>query len=242
MSQEAYTIEVTNLSSRATEGDLYDFFSFSGAIDHVEIIRSGDYASTAYVTFKEPHALETAVLLSGATIMDQPVCITRWGHYDDHNFWQQTSWGIEEETVTTHVDAYQFNTTPREALTVAQDMVKTMLSKGYTLSKDALSKAKAFDESHQVSTTAVARVADLSKRIGLTDKINTSVGAVRSVDDTYHVSDTTKTVVSVTGKTAAKVTNAVVTSSYFSAGAMFVSDALTYAAKMAADLASHGRK
>lgn len=125
---------------------------------------------------------------------------------------------------------------------MAQDMVKTMLSKGYTLSKDALSKAKAFDESHQVSTTAVARVADLSKRIGLTDKINTSVGAVRSVDDTYHVSDATKTVVSVTGKTAAKVTNAVVTSSYFSAGAMFVSDAFTYAAKMAADLASHGRK
>lgn len=39
MSQEAYTIEVTNLSSRATEGDLYDFFSFSGAIDHIEIIR-----------------------------------------------------------------------------------------------------------------------------------------------------------------------------------------------------------
>lgn len=125
---------------------------------------------------------------------------------------------------------------------MAQDVVKTMLSKGYTLSKDALSKAKAFDESHQVSTTAVAHVADLSKRIGLTDKINAGVGTLRSVDDTYHVSETTKTVVSVTGRTAAKVTHAVVTSSYFSAGAMFVSDALTYAAKKAADLASHGRQ
>lgn len=31
--------------------------------NHV-VSRSGDYASTAYVTFKEAHALETAVLLS----------------------------------------------------------------------------------------------------------------------------------------------------------------------------------
>lgn len=39
MNQEAYTIEVTGLSPKATEKDLYDFFSFSGAIDHVEIVR-----------------------------------------------------------------------------------------------------------------------------------------------------------------------------------------------------------
>jgi hypothetical protein len=125
---------------------------------------------------------------------------------------------------------------------VAQDVVKTMLAKGYILSKDAFSKAKAFDESHKVSATAAARVADLSKQIGLTDKINAGVGALRSVDDTYHVSETTKTVASATGRTAVKVTNAIVTSSYFSAGAMFVSDALNRAAKVAADLASHGRK
>jgi hypothetical protein len=124
---------------------------------------------------------------------------------------------------------------------MTQDVVKTMLAKGYTLSKDALVKAKAFDESYKVSATAAARVADLSKQIGLTDKINEGVDALRSVDDTYHVSETTKAVVSATGRTAVKVTNAVVTSSYFSAGAMFVSDALTRAAKVAADLASHGR-
>lgn len=39
MNQEAYTIEVTGLSPKATEKDLYEFFSFSGAIDHVEIVR-----------------------------------------------------------------------------------------------------------------------------------------------------------------------------------------------------------
>uniref|UniRef100_A0A453D9N9 RRM domain-containing protein n=1 Tax=Aegilops tauschii subsp. strangulata TaxID=200361 RepID=A0A453D9N9_AEGTS len=36
-----------------------------GPIEHIDLIRSGGYGSTAYVTFKEPYALETAVLLSG---------------------------------------------------------------------------------------------------------------------------------------------------------------------------------
>lgn len=34
-----YTIEVTGLSPEATDKDVFDFFAFSGAIDHVEIIR-----------------------------------------------------------------------------------------------------------------------------------------------------------------------------------------------------------
>lgn len=127
-------------------------------------------------------------------------------------------------------------------MTIAQDVVKTMLAKGYVLSKDALARARAFDESHEVSATAAAKAAELSKRIGLTDRVSAGVGAIRSVDETYHVSDTTKTVATATGRTAAKVANSIVTSSYFSAGAMMVSDALNRAAKAAADLASHGRQ
>ncbi|WOK91599.1 binding partner of ACD11 1 [Canna indica] len=243
MSFGGYTVQVTSLSPSATEGDLYNFFSFSGAVEHIEIIRSGEYPSTAYVTFKEPHALETAVLLSGATIIDQPVCITRWGNYDEaSSFWDRPSWTVEDDTEFSTTREDHFSTTPGEAVTMAQEVVVKMISMGYQLSKDALVKAKAFDESHQVSATAAAKVADLSKRIGLTDKINAGVGAVRSVDDRYHVSGTTKTVISATGRTAATVANTVVSSSYFSAGALLVSDALSRAAKVAADLAKHGSK
>ncbi|XP_064956241.1 binding partner of ACD11 1-like isoform X2 [Musa acuminata AAA Group] len=205
MSLSGYTVEVTNLSPNATERDLYDFFSFSGAIEHIEIIRTGEYASTAYVTFRDPHALETAVLLSMPEV--------------NH-----------------------LNTTPREAVTMTQEVVKTMLAMGYELSKDALIKAKAFDESHHVTATAAAMVADLSNRSGLTDKINAGLNAVTSVDERYHLSATTKAVVSATTRTAANITNSVVSSSYFSAGALLVSDALNKAAKVAADLATHGAK
>uniref|UniRef100_A0A804RMQ0 RRM domain-containing protein n=1 Tax=Zea mays TaxID=4577 RepID=A0A804RMQ0_MAIZE len=231
MSETGHTVQVTNLSSRVSESDLYEFFSFSGPIEHVELIRSGEYGATAYVTFKERFALETAVLLSGATIVDQPVCITYWGQPEEtFNFWDRPTWEVEEEIEYT------------EALTVAQDIVKTMLAKGYVLSKDALAKARAFDESRGLTAAAAAKAAELSKRIGLTDRVSAGVGAMRSVDETYRVTETTKTVATATGRTAAKVVNGIVTSSYFSAGAMMLSDALTRAAKAAADLAAHGRQ
>lgn len=125
-------------------------------------------------------------------------------------------------------------------MTVAQDVVKTMLAKGYVLGKDALGKAKAFDESHQVSASTAAKVAELSERMGLTDKLFAGVEAVRSVDQSYHISDTTKSIVSATGRSAAAAATTVVNSSYFSKGALWMSDALSRAAKAAADLGTNG--
>ncbi|KAI3985849.1 hypothetical protein MKX01_026635 [Papaver californicum] len=140
MNPSGYTIEVTSLSHSATEKDVYDFFAFSGTIEHVEIIRYGECACTAYVTFKDAHAQETAVLLS--------------------------------------------------------------LSFSFT------------------------------------DKISVGVETAKSVDDKYRVSETTKSALSAVGRTAAAAATTVVNSSYFSWGALCVSDALAKAAKVAADLGS----
>ncbi|KAL6562537.1 hypothetical protein OROGR_003544 [Orobanche gracilis] len=243
MSSSGYTAEVTSLSPNTTEKDVNDFFSFCGAIEHVEIVRAGEFASTAYVTFKNPHALETAVLLSylhqGATILDQPVCITRWGHYEDnYDLWSHSSWRIEDESSTSNTQALRVVPSAGEAVSLAQDVVKTMVAKGYVLGRDALGKAKAFDESHHVSQTAIAKVAQLSERIGLTDKIFAGFEAARSVDQRYHISGTTKAAVSATGRTAVSAANAVVSSSYFSKGALWASSALSRAAQAAADLGS----
>ncbi|KAK9682395.1 hypothetical protein RND81_10G070800 [Saponaria officinalis] len=232
-----YTVEVTTLSPRATEKDVRDFFSHCGAIEHLEIIRSGEYGCTAYVTFKDAYALETAVLLSGATITDQRVCITRWGSYvDEYDPFNHSSWRNEDNPNQSAVHSQPFVSTPGEAVTLAQEVVTTMLAKGYDLSKDALTKAKAFDESHQVSATAVAKVAELSNKIGLTDKIFAGVEVVKSVDQKYQVSETTKSAALFTGRTAASAATAVVNSSYFSKGALWVSDALNRASKAAANL------
>lgn len=198
--------------------------------------RSGDDACTAYVTFKDAYSQETACLLSGASILDHRVCITRWGQYEDEfDFWSRPSYSHEETTSTTP-NSSQFVSSAGEAVTVAQEVVKTMLAKGYVLSKDALAKAKDFDESHHVSASAMAKVSELSQRIGLADKIFTGVEAVRSVDQKYNVSETAMAAASATGRSVAAAANTVVSSSYFSKGALWVSGALTRAAQAASDL------
>ena len=125
---------------------------------------------------------------------------------------------------------------------MAQDIVKTMLAKGYVLGKDALSKAKSLDESHQVSTTAMAKVAKLSERIRLTDKFCAGVDAIMSVEEKYHILDATKLAVSATGRKVVAAANILVNNSYFSEGALWVSDALNRATKVAADAGTWAAK
>ncbi|PPD72612.1 hypothetical protein GOBAR_DD30488 [Gossypium barbadense] len=241
MNDFGYTVELTGLPTKATEKDVYDFFAFSGTIEHVELVRSGEYASTAYVTFKNAYSQETAVLLSGATILDQRIYISRWGQYEEEfDFWSPSRSQEDETSSRQPPLRSQFVSHAGEAVSFAQDVVKAMLGKGYVLGKDALSKAKTLDESHQVSATAAAKVAELSERIGLTDKIYVGVDAVRSVDERYHVSENTKSAISAAGRTAAAAANAVVSSSYFSKGALWVSGALDRAAKAAADIGNRG--
>ncbi|KAL7191080.1 hypothetical protein ACSBR2_023203 [Camellia fascicularis] len=66
--------------------------------------------------------------------------------------------------------------------------------------------------------------------------------AVKSMDRKYRVSETTMTAASYTGRTVVAAANAVVNNSYFAKGAFWVSDVLTRAASVAADLGSHGVK
>ncbi|GAB2239672.1 hypothetical protein Droror1_Dr00025585 [Drosera rotundifolia] len=63
------TVKVCNVSLSASDKDIKEFFSFSGDIEYNE------GSQTAYVTFKDTQGAETAVLLSGATIVDQSVII-----------------------------------------------------------------------------------------------------------------------------------------------------------------------
>ncbi|KAF5749006.1 binding partner of ACD11 1 [Tripterygium wilfordii] len=104
-------------------------------------------------------------------------------------------------------------------------------------------QAKAFDDSHHVSATAAAKVAEFSKKIGLTDKINSHMETLKTVDEKYHVSEITKSAASitgtaaiVTGSTAAAAANAFINSRFFADGALWVSDVLIHAAKVAADI------
>ncbi|CAF2130188.1 unnamed protein product [Brassica rapa] len=48
----------------------------------------------------------------------------------------------------------------------AEDVVSSMLAKGFILGKDAIAKAKSVEEKHQLTSTASAKVASLDKKLG----------------------------------------------------------------------------
>ncbi|KAG6396040.1 hypothetical protein SASPL_142178 [Salvia splendens] len=226
-SKGQYMVEVIGLPPEASREDVYQFFINCGNIRHLQITRVSSDVSMAHVEFEDAYSVKVALFLSGSEIANQPVAISSCGTY---NVDPSPSLFVEGQ------QSNQFVSSPGEAVTVMQQVVQTMIAKGYVLGKDALSKAKAFDESHQVSSSAAAKIAEFSKRIGLTDKIQTGVQAGKGIEEKYHVYDMTKTAAVYSGKTAVAAASAVVNSTYFAKGALWVSDVLDRAAKAAAHL------
>ncbi|CAI9109669.1 OLC1v1009534C2 [Oldenlandia corymbosa var. corymbosa] len=126
--------------------------------------------------------------------------------------------------------------TPGEAGTGVQQVVTSLMAKG----KEAFIIAKALDESYQVSSTAATKVGELSDKLGLTSKIKSGMEVAKSIDKKYHVSNTAMTAASATGRKAVATANAVVSSSYFSKGALCVASVLDHAARAAANLGQRG--
>lgn len=128
--------------------------------------------------------------------------------------------------------------TPTEAVVKkAEEVVSTMLAKGFVLSKDALKRARSFDDRHQLLSTASARVASLDRRFGLSDKFSAGTaaarGAVRGVDERFQVSELARVAVTAAEQGAASV---VASSPYASRGAAWVSAAVGAVARAAFDV------
>ncbi|WOL01782.1 binding partner of ACD11 1-like [Canna indica] len=67
---------VSGISPNATETDLRVFFSYCGTVDGIILQRDEDKSGqSAEVTFRQPYAYETALLLNGADLCGRPICI-----------------------------------------------------------------------------------------------------------------------------------------------------------------------
>lgn len=121
-----------------------------------------------------------------------------------------------------------------EAVKKAEEVVSTMLAKGFVLSKDALRRAQSFDGRHQqLLSTATARVASLDRRLGLSDKFSLGTaaarGAARGVDERFQVTERAWGAFSAAGEVVAG-------SPYASRGAAWVSAAVGAVARAASDV------
>ncbi|KAK1583030.1 hypothetical protein Q3G72_020418 [Acer saccharum] len=232
------TVQVKNLSDLASEREIHEFFSFSGDIERIEILCESGQSKTAFVTFKDPKALEIALLLSGATIVDKIVSISSAENYVPKLEMQEVT--IEENAVSVApAENIEGKTSPSNSgriyVSKAQEVVTTMLAKGSAIKQDAVNKAKAFDEKHQLTASASAKVVSLDRRVGLTEKFTVGISAVnekvKSVDQRLRVSDKTMAAIFAAERKINDTGSAVKTSRYVTAGTAWLNGAFSKVAK-----------
>ncbi|KAL0296354.1 UNVERIFIED_CONTAM: Binding partner of ACD11 1 [Sesamum radiatum] len=224
------TVKVSNLSLGASERDIKEFFSFSGDIEYVEMQSDTERCQLAFVTFKDAQGAETAVLLSGATIVDMTVDIALDPDYKLPPAASAPLLPSEGKTGAGAESAFQ----------KAEDVVSSMLAKGFILGKDAVNKAKSFDEKHQLTSTASAKVASFDKKIGLTEKISigTSIvnDKVREVDEKLHVSEKAKSAFAAAEQTVSNAGSAIMKNRYILTGTTWVTGAFSKVTKAAGEV------
>ncbi|KAH1088994.1 hypothetical protein J1N35_016251 [Gossypium stocksii] len=192
--------------------------------------RGDEGSQIAYITFKDLQGAETAVLLSGATIVGLSVSISLAPDY------KLPLAAFAPPPATQNKTPSGADSTIRKA----EDVVAGMLAKGFILGKDTINKAKTFDEKHQLTSTASAKVASFDKKIGFTEKIQ--VGAtvitdkVKEMDQKFHVSEKTKSAFATAEQKVSSAGSAIMKNKYISAGATWVTDAFNKVAKAAGDV------
>lgn len=227
------------MSERATEKDLWDFFAFSGEIRSIELRHNEfELAHVAYVTFAEERALDTALLLTGAVVVDRPIHVEAAPDYAEPA-------GASLVTQPPLQASAAAGTTP---LNRAQAVMNDMLAKGYVLGKDAAARARAYDEKHQLSRAASQRVAALSasaretaaqldRRTGLSQKITAASTSVkesaRAVDEKYQVSEKSKAAYVAAGERMSEAGTALMKNKYVAAGSEWLSGVYQKVAKAA---------
>ncbi|KAJ8559780.1 hypothetical protein K7X08_003838 [Anisodus acutangulus] len=226
----AKTVQVSNVSLGAKELDIKEFFSFSGDIEFLEMKGENERSQIAYITFKDPQSAETAVLLSGATIVDQSISIVLAPEYK----LPPTASVSPAPTGSTNAPA------AGSAIQKAEDVVSSMLAKGFILGKDAVGKAKALDEKHKITSTTSAKVASLDQKYGLSEKITTGATIVnhkvKEMDQKFQVSEKSKSAFAVAEQTVSNAGSAIMKNRYALTGVTWAAGAFSRVTKAAGEV------
>ncbi|KAK8462877.1 hypothetical protein SEVIR_1G287500v4 [Setaria viridis] len=187
----------------------------------------------AYITFGDNQGAERAMLLTGATITDMSVIITPATEY-------KLPASVLADLESKNVGGME------SALRKAEDIVGSMLAKGFVLGMDAVDKAKAFDEKHQLTSTATAKVASLDKTMGLSQKFNTSTLVVnekmKEMDEKYQVAEKTKSALAAAEQTVSTAGSAIMSNRYVLTGAAWVAGAYNKVATTATDVGAMAKE
>jgi hypothetical protein len=171
------------------------------------------------------------LLSQGATIVDMAVIVTPATDY---------------ELPASVLAALEPKDSKPSALQKAEDIVGTMLAKGFILGRDALDRAKALDEKHQLTSTATARVSSFDKKMGLSEKISVGTSAVndkvKEMDQKYQVSEKTRSALAAAEQSVSTAGSAIMKNRYVLTGAAWVTGAFNKVANAANDVGTKAKE
>jgi len=143
-----YAVEVKNISPNANEKTVSDFFSFCGKIAKLYLDKvEGKETNRAVVEFETESAAKTALLLTNALIVDRPITVTPYPAKD--------SAPTKTEAPGTPVPAEKITQRDfgglRDEERTKTSVLAGITASGYVLATDALTKAKQYDEEHNIT-------------------------------------------------------------------------------------------
>lgn len=128
----------------------------------------------------------------------------------------------------------------------AEDVVSTMIAKGFVLGKDVVNKAKSLDKKHQLTSTASATVSSLNQKIGFTEKISAGTSMVnekvREVDQKLQVSEKVKSAYAVAGEKVSTAGSAIMKNKYIFTGVSWAASAFSKVVKGAGEVFNSNEK
>ncbi|XP_047978363.1 binding partner of ACD11 1-like [Salvia hispanica] len=138
-------------------------------------------------------------------------------------------------------DAASLTSPPKSsAVKKAEDVVSTMLARGFVLGKDSLKRAKSFDGKHKLTVHALANVASLDRSFELSKTLSMGTAVanemVREMDEVFQVSDITKFAYSAVEVTASSAGSVIKGNSYVLTGASWVTNAYIAITKAVEDV------
>jgi len=170
------TVHVTNISSKTSEKEVQDFFSFCGKITSLSLTPTSgepDAPRSATVTFEKETAAKTALLLDNTQLGPSSVHVTA-AHSLDEMAGDKATTAAEAKDENNH--SLEQEDKPRSRI------VAEYLAHGYTISDNAIQKAISLDQKHGFSNRFTNILSNFEQKFHATDK-------ARDFDTSHGISD-----------------------------------------------------
>jgi len=162
------TVLASNISLKATETSLREFFGICGTIKKISIETTNDgdkQIQTALIVFENDEAAKTALFLNDTFIIDSAIIVVPYN-------------GSVSSTSNEGAQS-----SPTTATQEPPGMFVNALASAYMFGSKAWQSIVEYDQKHKISETINKKANEIDKNYGITDKGKAAVNKVEQVAD-----------------------------------------------------------